>query len=181
MDYLEPKETARLLLRPLTLDDIPLLEPFYRDPRTTLYFPNSMQGDTQQAEILIRKQLGRYLSDSFGLHALIWKEKDVFIGMCGLLLQYVGGQEEVEIGYHLLPDYWGQGFATEAAVFFKDYAFEYNLTDSIISIIHVDNNASQNVAERNGMKRDKQITFGGVEVYVYRVFNPGHTAANEKA
>ncbi len=172
MDYLEPKDTERLHLRPLSLDDVPLLQPFYEDPRTTLYFPAASKAGSNQADILIRKQLGRYLSDSYGLHALIEKDSGTFIGICGLLLQYVDGEEELEIGYHLLPEYWGKGFATEAATFFKEYAFNHNLAPSVISIIQVDNTASQNVATRNGMKIDSSMRFGGMDVYVYRIFNP---------
>lgn len=174
MDYLEPKETERLSLRPLTLDDVPLLEPFYEDPRTTLYFPSHMKGDTRQAELLIRKQLGRYLSDSFGLHALIEKSTNTFIGISGLLLQYVDGEEEIEIGYHLLPEFWGRGFATEAAMYFKDFAFNEVNAKSVISVIQMDNLASQNVAARNRMKREKELSFGGMNVYVYRAFNPNN-------
>lgn len=169
MDYLEPKETERLLIRPLTLDDHPLLIPFYIDPRTANRFPESMRGDPKQADILIRKQLGRYLSDSFGLLAMFEKETETFVGVCGLLLQYINGIEETEIGCHLLPDHWGNGYAIEAATFFRDYAFEHNLSDNIISVAAKDSEATQKLAIRLGMELESEMTFGGRNVNLYRI------------
>jgi RimJ/RimL family protein N-acetyltransferase len=61
------------------------------------------------------------------------------------------GRFEIEVGYHLLREHWGKGYATEAARVFRNYGFETTETPSIISIIHPDNLPSQRVAIRNGM------------------------------
>ena len=66
---------------------------------------------------------------------------------------------ELEIGYHLLKKYWHKGYAIEAAELFKNYAFENNLCQSLISIIHINNTASHHVAIKNGMLKEKQIEF----------------------
>jgi RimJ/RimL family protein N-acetyltransferase len=104
--------------------------------------------------------------------ALIHRKTGELVGQCGLLKQTLDGRTELEIGYHIIPRFRGRGFATEAARAFKQYAFDNNLSDSIVSIIHVDNVRSQRVAEKNGMQREsKTEEFGvmpGVPHYVYR-------------
>src|SRR5690606_21550114 len=99
--------------------------------------------------------------------ALIDKNTGNFVGQCGLLTQVIDGNTEIEIGYHLLPSYWGKGYATEAAMACKRYAFDHLNINSVISIIHVDNAPSQRVAERIGMQRDRKSVFKGIPVFVY--------------
>jgi [ribosomal protein S5]-alanine N-acetyltransferase len=94
-----------------------------------------------------------------GLNALYSREDGRLIGKCGLLVQEVDGQRELEVGYSLLPANWGQGFAAEAARAARDEAFSRNLTDSLISIIHVDNEPSRKVARANGMHSSKRTIY----------------------
>jgi [ribosomal protein S5]-alanine N-acetyltransferase len=131
-----------------------------------------MEGKTpeEMAKEVIALSLKRYEEGRFGLQALISKETGAFIGKCGLLLQEVNGKNEIEVGYHLLPAYWGKGYATEAAQRFRDYAFENNITDSVVSIIHPDNTLSKKVALRNGMQLvDAHAAFKGRKYELYRI------------
>ena len=91
------------------------------------------------------------------------------MGQCGLLLQEVDGEPEVEIAYHILKQYWGQGYAPEAAGAFLHYAFQNNLADSVTAIIHLHNTRAQRVAEKVGLARGKQTQWAGVDVYIYRI------------
>ena len=68
-----------------------------------------------------------------------------------------------------MPAHWKQGYATEAAQASRDFAFGHELVETLISLIHVDNVASQRVAERNGMRRGWQTTFRDQPVYVYQL------------
>lgn len=171
--YLQLKATDRLNIRPLTLDDIPLWSTFLGDPSTTRYFPEAMRAQgAQQARPWIERQIDRYHNGQFGLLALLEKESGNFVGQCGLITQTVDEQEVLEIGYHLLPDYWGKGYATEAARFFRQYAFSRKLADRLVSIIHIDNVPSQRVAERNGMRRGRRTDFRGIPVFIYHTEDP---------
>ncbi|MDQ3072321.1 MAG: GNAT family N-acetyltransferase [Bacteroidota bacterium] len=119
---------------------------------------------------MISKQLDRYADQRFGLQAIIDKKSNTFIGQCGLLAQEVDGRSEIEVGYHVFKKYWGQGYAPEAARLFITYAFKNNLADSVISIIDVENIRSQKVAEKNGLKVDKQIKWvNGEDAYIFRI------------
>jgi RimJ/RimL family protein N-acetyltransferase len=90
--------------------------------------------------------------------------------MCGLLVQEVDGIKELEIGYSLHPAFLGKGYATEAAMKMRDFAFENNFADSLISIVHVDNLKSANVALRNGMTLEKTTNFKEIPVNIFRIF-----------
>ena len=74
------------------------------------------------------------------------------IEQCGLTMQKWKENELLEIGYLFEREYWHKGYATEAAVACKKYAFETLNADEVCSIIRDTNIASQNVALRNGMK-----------------------------
>ncbi len=78
-------------------------------------------------------------------------------------------KSQIEIGYHLFPEYRGLGYATEAAKMFKDFAFDVLSYDEIISIIHPGNYNSQKVALNNGMKHISNATFRNLEVYIFKI------------
>jgi RimJ/RimL family protein N-acetyltransferase len=169
-NYPQNFETERLKIRPLNLDDMIVWRKFLADEKTTTYFPAYMKDkDELHALLWIEKQICRYRDKKGGLMALIEKESGRFIGQCGLLVQDVDGVSELEIGYHLMPEFWGRGFASEAANFFREIAFATTTVSSIVSIIAVKNTPSQNVAIRNGMQRSARILWRELDVYIYRI------------
>lgn len=107
----------------------------------------------------------RYEKDLGGMNVLVRKDTGKMVGQCGLLIQTIEGETRLEIGYSILPEYWGNGYATEAAIKHRDFAFENNYWDTIISMVHVDNIASEIVAKRNGMTFEKKITEDDGEVF----------------
>jgi len=171
--YKENLESNRLITRFLKTSDISVWADFYADEDAVEFFPNfGLKTNFEQAKYMIDKQLDRYSNNLFGHQALIEKETNNFIGVCGLLTQEVDNIVEIEVGYHIFKKYWGKGFAPEAAKLFINYAFENELTDSVISIIDIGNVKSQKVAEKNGLMREKQTKYSdGEDVYIYRIIN----------
>jgi RimJ/RimL family protein N-acetyltransferase len=76
--------------------------------------------------------------------------------------------ERLEIGYSVLPKFWGRGYASEAALKCKNYAFEHNFSDVLMSMIHVDNISSKKVALRNGMTFEKKKIFNIFSIHKER-------------
>ena len=105
------------------------------------------------------------------MNVLIHKKSQELIGWCGLLIQIVDNVEELEVGYSIIPKYWGNGYATEAVKKCVDYAFENNLRDSIISIIQVNNVESERVAIKNGLIPKKQAIYHNNAVNIFRINN----------
>lgn len=111
----------------------------------------------------------RYKKDLGGMNVLIDKSTGKMVGQCGLLIQEVDKINELEIGYSILPEYWNRGFATEAARNCRDFAFTQSFSESLISIIHIENENSEKVAVKNGMKKTKRTVYKEMPVNIFRI------------
>lgn len=168
--YLLDNQTSdRLLYRKLTDSDFEDWLPFYNDPRSTQYWDGLPKDPVEACKAQFERVFERYQNDLGGMNALILKESGKLIGICGLLVQTVDNVKELEIGYSILPNYWLKGLASEAARKCKAFAFENNFSDSLISIIHVDNIPSQKVAINNSMYLDKTTVYKNNPVHIFRV------------
>jgi RimJ/RimL family protein N-acetyltransferase len=169
--YLNGASSSRLSIRALELSDIPIWETFFENNPSLPYLGLNLNlNKKDQSTAWIKRQLERYDTGLYGHHALIHKESKEFIGQCGLLTQEIEGKKELEVGYHILPKFWGKGYATEAAIKFRDFAFENKLNDSLISVIDIRNKASQNVARKLGMLRGEQIRCFDLDVFIFRIY-----------
>lgn len=160
--------TERLRMRLLTEADYPHIQAFIADERATRHFPGVNDREAF-ARAWMDRLLQRYAQNLGGLLALIHTDSGDFIGHAGLLVQEVDEQPELEIGYHLMPAHWHQGYATEAATAFRNYAFAHLPNESIISIIAVANEPSKAVARRNGMTVEKRTRWRDMEVDIFRI------------
>ena len=166
---LENQTSERLIFRKLEESDFEEWLPFYHDPKSTQYWEGLPSDPIEAARSQFDRVFERYENNLGGMNALISKETGELVGICGLLVQTVDDIEELEIGYSILPQFWLQGYAFEAAQKCKEFAFENNFADSLISIIHVDNIPSQKVAQKNGMRLDKTTTYKHNPVDIFRV------------
>jgi Acetyltransferases, including N-acetylases of ribosomal proteins len=142
-------ETERLRLRKITKTDFPLLCKHLQDAEV-MYAWEHAYTDTEVNEG-IEKQLKSYVENGFGVWAVILKETGELIGQCGLSMQPCGDETVLEIGYIFQKAYWHKGYATEAAIACKKYAFDKLKAPEVFSLIRETNISSQNVAKRNGM------------------------------
>lgn len=144
-------ETDRLILREMKQSDLDALcrimcdEEGMREAYVYPFSPEQVQG-------WLDRHLKRYEDHGFGLWAVVLKETKEMIGQCGLTLQPWKEKALLEIGYLFEKRFWKKGYATEAAVACREYAFTVLNADSVYSIIRDTHIASQNVATRNGMK-----------------------------
>lgn len=143
-------ETERLILRKMTNDDFPALTEMLYDERVMYAYAHTFT--EEEAKAWLQNQLRRYKEDGFGLWAVILKENEKMIGQCGITKQRILEKEVLEVGYLFNADYFHKGYATEAAIACKNYAFENLGANEVYSIIRDNNYPSQNVAKRNGMK-----------------------------
>lgn len=148
-------ETQRLSLREMTKDDFPALCKILQDAEVMYAYEHAFSDDEVVA--WLDKNLTRYEKDGFGLWAVVLKETGEMIGQCGLTLQNADDKEVLEVGYLFQKAFWHKGYATEAAIACKNYAFQVLGAKEVYSIIRDNNFASQNVAKRNGMKVCGQI------------------------
>ena len=170
MKYLlSGQETDRIQFRNIEETDFDKWLTFFQDPTSHMHWGIKMGTPEQECQKWYALQKDRHSKNRGGMNALIEKSTGQFMGHCGLLVQEVDQIIELEVGYSLLGKFRGRGFATEAAIKCRDFAFHNNLTKSLISIISFPNIPSQKVAELNGMKIEKSTKFHGIDVYIYRI------------
>jgi RimJ/RimL family protein N-acetyltransferase len=165
------QESERLLFRRFELNDSIAWTPFFINNPTQRFVGGHLFNlpPNEKALNWITKQLGRERDGQFGQLAVINKETNAFIGVGGIITREFENTLEYEITYSLLPAFWNKGYATELAIHFKNYAKEYIECDSVISIIHVENEASMNVARKNGMTVERETTFLNMPVKIFKV------------
>lgn len=164
-------ETKRLYLRELQPSDREALSKILQDEQTMYAYEGAFSDAEVQA--WLDKQLKSYQRNGFGLWAAVLKETGEMIGQCGLTWQELAGEQVLEIGYLFQRAFWHKGYASEAAMACKNYAFEMLQADEVFSIIRDTNGPSQRVAERNGMTCCGEFIkhYRGIDMphYVYSV------------
>ena len=168
---LEGKETERLKFRLLKLEDFDDWINLFKGKNVAKFLGmDSNLSEKEMCEIWFEKTFNRYENDLGVMNVLIDKETNLLIGQCGLLIQSIQNVERLEIGYSILPKYWHKGYASESAIKCKNYAFENNLSDSLISMVHVENIGSEKVALKNGMILEQKIdSYEGSPVNIFRI------------
>ncbi len=158
MGELLPVETGRLLVRSLEPGDISALVALWTDPEVTAHLGGPR--DPARVRDLLDEEL-RTGGDRFTMWPVIEKASGRVIGDCGLLKKEVEGRDEIELVYVFAADVWGRGYATEAAAAVRDAArIRWGLT-RLIALIDPDNIASARVAEKIGMRFERQTARPG--------------------
>lgn len=143
-------ETNRLYLREIEQSDYDSLSKILQDEEVMYAYEHAFSD--KEVQEWLERQITRYHNDGFGLWAVILKENNKMIGQCGLTIQDCDNEKVVEIGYLFQKVYWHKGYATEAAIACKEYAFDKLNINEVFSIIRDTNIASQKVALRNNME-----------------------------
>ena len=165
-------KTDRLSFRKLTRDDIDKWKPFFFDNPTLKFLGALMMSDLTEEEKAtkwIESQIDRQENSKYGQLAVLDADTDEFLGVGGIISREMNGDMEYEVSYSICRPHQGKGYATELAICFKKYAEKYIATPSVISIIHIDNEASMNVARKNGMEITDTTTFMEMPVHIFRV------------
>ncbi len=155
-------ETERLLLREFDEGDA---VPFYllvSDPAIIRYTGDPAGGarSVEHAlEVLRSRTMADYQKYGYGRLACVLKGSGEVIGFAGL--KYLPDAQEVDIGYRLLPAYWGRGLATEASRAVLDYGRTRLGLGRIIGLVDPENAASVKVLEKLGLTPAGQVDYQG--------------------
>lgn len=164
------QETKRLKFRLVTQDDFDSWIDLFSDKTVGRFLGMAdLCSPQEQCEKWFELCDKRYKNDLGGMNVLIDKSLNQMVGQCGLLIQEVDGVKEMEIGYSILTKFWRMGYATEAAKKCRDFAFSNACTDTLISIVHIENTNSEKVAQKNGMTKTKQTVFKEMPVNIFRI------------
>lgn len=147
-------ETSRLILREILPEDDNGMFDLDRDVSVHKYLGNKPIQSIAQARENIRLIRKQYLDFGIGRWAMIEKKSNDFMGWAGLKFmdQRNGYKNYYDIGYRLIPRFWGKGFATEAAIASRDYAFKEMNLAVIYGCTHIENLTSKNILEKIGLQ-----------------------------
>ncbi len=149
--------TSRLVLRPVAADDLESIHSLHLLPESNVFNTIGAPNDkTITAEWLKEWIRGNELPDRAAYtFAIIAPSGNEFIGLLALNLRparYSSG----EVWFKLFPEYWGQGYATEALKLIIKYSFDILGIHRIEAGCAVGNKASIRVLEKAGMRREGQ-------------------------
>lgn len=167
-------ETERLILRHFHAFDGDDMDRVFGDAEVMRFGPGVRT--RQWVRDWLRGCLEDYYQKlGFGPWAVVEKNSRAVIGYCGLFyFPAVGGRPEIEIGYRLARACWSRGYATEAVSAVRDYGFGVLCLPRLIALIDPQNVASLRVAEKAGMRYEREAMLEGYDHpdHVYSVVNP---------
>ena len=144
-------ETERLLLRRFNENDIDTVFAMRSNP-DVMRFIREPQTNRAEAESWVSLVSSRWEDEKIGFCAVIEKSSGRFAGWCGLWR--LKETDEIEVGYALIKDFRGKGYAAEASEAFLIYGFETLNLKEIVAVARPENRASRRVMERVGMTYD---------------------------
>jgi ribosomal-protein-alanine N-acetyltransferase len=191
-------ESERLILRRIEQADLEFFARIHADPIVARYLGNGRARSIQETHALLETFYETYKSLELGPLAVLRKSDGVLIGRCGLSdvalevntpsgklprVWYQRSQVpldtnvifEQELGYTFDRNYWGQGYASEAAARVFEYASSTMPFRRIVSVIHPDNTPSIKIATRCGARQENNVMLMGQEFF--RFIWPGGFAS----
>ena len=161
-------QTPRLILRSFREEDVDAMARLFANP-DFMRFSLGVFTERKQTLAFLEKIMAWDRASLPSQFAVVPGGEKPLIGYCGFFYHPEDGIEDIEIGYRLNPDYWNRGLITEAARAVRDHGFRDWKLSRVISLIHPENAPSRRVAEKNGMKVEKEITFRGFPTLVYAI------------
>lgn len=179
-------QTERLTLRRLRADDRDTLSGIFGDPVVMSHVGAGRPLDAAEVTAMLERIAARFAVDGFGQLGIERRSDGRLIGRAGLLpldpetwqagsRAELGPGCEIEIGWTLDREAWGQGYATEAARAIRDVARDALGLTRLVAIIQLGNTRSVRVAEKLGAVPERQITTAfGKPAWLYALaLDPG--------
>lgn len=143
-------ESERLKFRAIKRSDIDDIYEYSKNPNTSkflLWSPHMSKYTTQEFVDII---LSKYKSGEYNDWAIVLKKTNKMIGTCGFT-RIDDENKTVEIGYVLNPEFWGNGYATEAVKKILEFAFNELDANRVEARFMLGNDASLAVMKKVGM------------------------------
>ena len=149
-------ETERLLLEKAVLKDGPFFYALLNSPNWIEWIGDRGIRSVKDAETYIQNELiNSYATNGWGLYKVVLKRTQKPIGICGFLKR--PGLKHVDIGFAILPEYVGNGYAFEAVKASMKYAASTLALKIILGITTEQNLPSIKVLEKAGLRMIDKI------------------------
>ena len=163
-------ETARLRLRPYTLDDLDRVAVILSNPEVMKYSPKGPIAKGKEKQVtreILEYFIEHWEKYGFGVWAVVEKASRKLIGHCGL--NCLPNSPDIEVIYRLDQNFWNQGFATEATKACLQYGFNSAKLYKIVAIASPQHIASRRVMEKVGFKYEKNARFYKLDMVYYAI------------
>lgn len=166
-------ETRRLRLRGFRQSDFEAFAAFYSDEEAAHFVGGVRPRDDAWRAMAMFS--GHWQLRGYGFFCVADRESDAYLGWCGPWCPE--GWREPELGYSFLRAAQGRGYATEAALAARDFAYRTLSLTTLVSYIDPDNRPSQRLAERLGARREEGLfDLRGSPVETWRHPSPAELA-----
>ncbi|MBD2534941.1 GNAT family N-acetyltransferase [Nostoc flagelliforme FACHB-838] len=159
--------TERLILREFREEDLDAYAQMCGDEEVMRYVGNGRPLSRGESWRSLAMMLGHWHLRGYGMWAVEEGASSEMIGRIGCWKPE--GWPGLEIGWTLRREYWGKGYATEAAKISMDYAFEKLGQSDVISLIRPENEASKRVAQKLGERLEETLKIFGAEALIYSI------------
>jgi RimJ/RimL family protein N-acetyltransferase len=164
---MNPLQTERLVIRPFTLADAPFILRLLNEPSFIEHIADKGVRTLAQAEdYLLQGPLASYATHGHGLWMVQHREGGAPMGMCGLIKRDT--LHHVDLGYAFVPEFWGQGYAREAAAACLVYGRDTLELKRLLAIVSPGNASSIRLLEALDFLATGRMEMApGDEVLVY--------------
>lgn len=162
-------ETERLSLRKLRKDDVDLIVQLNSDPEVMKYI-GEPDSSVDNARDYVEMRVDGYAKLD-GLGIFVAEDKSLQVPIGWFCLKYLDDTKEIEIGFRLLKEFWGQGFATEGAKHLLDHGFRNLGLEEIVGVALPSNLPSRNVLTKIGLEYIGLENYYGFELSYFKKRN----------
>lgn len=167
-------ETERCYIREFIKDDIELVCQMNSDPEVMEYITNGKPQTYEYSKERTLYFINEYYPQhpGLGMWAVVRKADDQFMGWA--CLKHLE-DEQIEIGYRFIKDYWGQGYATEVSKALIHYGFTRLSLEKIVGIAAENNTKSQHILQKIGLSFLKEAYYYETKVRYYQLLKQNYT------
>lgn len=163
-------ETERLIIREVTSADAEFMLALLNSEGWLNFIGDRGVRTVSEAENYLKERvISSYSENGFGMYNVVSKATNEVMGMCGLVNRPT--LDDIDIGFGFLPQFFGKGYAYEAATAIMNLAVNDLKIEKIVAITTVDNIRSQKLLEKIGLSIVKQMKIEGDDAALYLYSN----------
>jgi RimJ/RimL family protein N-acetyltransferase len=122
----------------------------------------------EETDTYLERNLEHWVEHGFGIWMLRDPDSGGLIGRAGLRHILVEREEQVELAYALLPEWWGRGLGTTVARGCLTIAREWIGLPSVVALVLPENHRSRRVLEKAALLPERSVIHGGRPHLLYR-------------
>jgi RimJ/RimL family protein N-acetyltransferase len=170
---IERVATARLLCERLGPEHHDEVARLVLDPRVARWIePDGVPAPEHEVAGWLAARDSHWERHGFGQWLLRDRITGEMVGRGGLAHTRIGGRDEVELAWSIVPERWGQGLATEMALAALELAFGPLELDDVVAFTLPDNVASRRVMDKAGFVFERDVVHAGLPHVLYRRTRP---------